>query len=67
VYPKLRRRSLLNAVIYRGIALRLRFDLKDGMEAVARGRLAVYVPRGGIGCHREATARHQLRSWPCDS
>jgi exodeoxyribonuclease VII large subunit len=36
----------LRTVIYRGIALRLKFDLKDGMEVIARGRLNVYVPRG---------------------
>src|SRR5689334_2036210 len=36
----------LRAVVYRGIALRLRFDLADGMEVIARGRLTVYVPRG---------------------
>ncbi len=38
--------SQLNTVIYRGVALRLRFDLQDGMEVIARGRLIVYVPRG---------------------
>ena len=27
-------------------ALRLRFDLQDGMEVIAKGRLIVYVPRG---------------------
>jgi exodeoxyribonuclease VII large subunit len=36
----------LRAVIWRGIGLRLRFDLKDGMEVIARGRLTVYAPRG---------------------
>src|SRR5262249_20049606 len=36
----------LRTVIYRGIALRLKFDLKDGVEVIARGRLNVYVPRG---------------------
>jgi exodeoxyribonuclease VII large subunit len=36
----------LRTVIYRGVALRLKFDLKDGMEVIARGRLNVYVPRG---------------------
>lgn len=47
VYLKLKdAESLLNSVMYRGIALRVRFDLRDGMEVVARGRLAVYVPRG---------------------
>src|SRR5262245_1503870 len=36
----------LRAVVYRGVALRLRFDLRDGMKVLARGRLTVYVPRG---------------------
>ena len=38
--------SQLRSVIYRGIALRLRFDLQDGMTVVARGRISVYQPRG---------------------
>src|SRR5207248_2519926 len=38
--------SRLNAVVYRGVALRLRFDLQDGMEVIARGRLVVYAPHG---------------------
>jgi exodeoxyribonuclease VII large subunit len=36
----------LRAVIYRGVALRLRFDLRDGMQVVVRGRISVYEPRG---------------------
>jgi exodeoxyribonuclease VII large subunit len=36
----------LRAVIYRGVALRIRFDLRDGMRIVVRGRLSVYEPRG---------------------
>jgi exodeoxyribonuclease VII large subunit len=36
----------LRAVIWRGVGLRLRFDLKDGMEVIARGRLTVYPARG---------------------
>lgn len=36
----------LKAVIYRGVALRMKFDLRDGMKVVARGRLTVYEPRG---------------------
>ncbi len=36
----------LRAVIYRGVALRMRFDLHDGMRVVVRGRLTVYLPRG---------------------
>ena len=47
VYLKLKdSESVLNAVIYRGIALRMKFDLRDGMEVIVRGRLAIYVPRG---------------------
>src|SRR4051812_33073309 len=36
----------LRTVVYRGVALRLRYDLRDGMQVVARGRLGVYEPRG---------------------
>jgi exodeoxyribonuclease VII large subunit len=36
----------LRAVIWRGVALRLRFDLRDGQEVIVRGRLTVYPPRG---------------------
>ena len=36
----------LRAVMWRSAALRLRFDVKEGMEVIARGRLTVYVPRG---------------------
>jgi exodeoxyribonuclease VII large subunit len=36
----------LRTVIYRGVSLRLRFDLRDGMDVIARGRLGVYMPRG---------------------
>ncbi|MBX9628500.1 MAG: exodeoxyribonuclease VII large subunit [Gemmataceae bacterium] len=39
-------RSQLRAVIYRGVGLRLRFDPKNGMEVLARGRLSVYDARG---------------------
>ncbi|WP_020468370.1 exodeoxyribonuclease VII large subunit [Zavarzinella formosa] len=39
-------KASLRGVIYRGVALRLRFDPKDGMEVQARGRLTVYEPRG---------------------
>src|SRR5205085_9566017 len=47
VYLKLKdAESQLNTVVYRGVALRLRFDLQDGMEVIAKGRLIVYVPRG---------------------
>src|ERR1700730_3952793 len=36
----------LKTVIYRGVALRMRFDLRDGMQIIVRGRLTVYTPRG---------------------
>jgi exodeoxyribonuclease VII large subunit len=36
----------LRSVLWRGVALRVRFDLHDGMEVIARGRLGVYQPRG---------------------
>ncbi len=38
--------AALKAVVYRGVALRMRFDLRDGMRVIVRGRLSVYVPRG---------------------
>jgi exodeoxyribonuclease VII large subunit len=38
--------SPIRAVLYRGIALRLRYDLRDGMHVIVRGRLTVYAPRG---------------------
>src|SRR3954465_14293740 len=34
------------AVVYRGIALRMRFDLRDGMRVIVRGRLSVSPPQG---------------------
>ena len=36
----------LRAVVYRGVALRLKYDLRDGLRVIARGRLSVYTPRG---------------------
>jgi exodeoxyribonuclease VII large subunit len=36
----------LKAVLYRGVGLRMKFDLVDGMRVVARGRLMIYEPRG---------------------
>lgn len=59
----------LPAVVYRGVALRLRHDLKDGMEVLARGRINVYEPQGkyqlsveeiqpkGVGAQEEALRR----------
>jgi exodeoxyribonuclease VII large subunit len=39
--------SKLPAVVWRSVALRLRFELRDGQEVIVRGRLSVYVPQGG--------------------
>src|SRR5438552_966935 len=36
----------LRSVIWRAIAMRLRFEPKEGMEVIVRGRLSVYPPRG---------------------
>ncbi len=36
----------IRAVIWRSQASRLRFDLSDGLEVLARGRISVYAPRG---------------------
>ncbi|MBA4188033.1 MAG: exodeoxyribonuclease VII large subunit [Planctomycetaceae bacterium] len=36
----------LKAAMFRGFNLRMRFDPKDGLEVIARGRLTVYDPRG---------------------
>ncbi len=36
----------LRAVIYRGVAFRLKFDPRDGLEVLVRGRMYVYQPRG---------------------
>ena len=38
--------SQIRAVIFRSVALRLRFGLEDGLHVVVRGRLSVYEPRG---------------------
>jgi exodeoxyribonuclease VII large subunit len=39
-------KATLRTVIYRSVAIRVRFEPRDGMEVVARGRLTVYEPRG---------------------
>src|SRR5580698_3683601 len=36
----------IKAAMFRGFNLRMRFDPRDGMEIIARGRLSVYDPRG---------------------
>jgi exodeoxyribonuclease VII large subunit len=39
-------RAQIRAVMWRGVAGRLRFDLTDGQEVLCFGNLAVYAPRG---------------------
>ncbi len=36
----------LKCVLYRGVALRVKFDLRDGLRVIVRGRLSVYEKRG---------------------
>jgi len=38
----------LRAAMFRGSNLRIRFDLKNGMEVIARGRISVYGPKGDL-------------------
>ena len=38
----------LRAVMYRAVGLRLRLELRDGQEVVAKVRPSVYVPRGDL-------------------
>ena len=40
------KRSQISAVMFRGYNSKLRFQIKDGLEVVVRGRLSVYEPRG---------------------
>ncbi len=39
-------RAQLRAVMWRGVAVRTRFDLHDGLEVICRGHLDVYAARG---------------------
>ncbi|MDB5313962.1 MAG: xseA [Gemmataceae bacterium] len=39
-------RAQLRAVLFRGVNLRMKFEPRDGLEVLARGRLTVYEPRG---------------------
>ncbi len=39
-------RAQIRAVLWRGAASRLDFDMQDGLEVVCRGRVDVYAPRG---------------------
>jgi exodeoxyribonuclease VII large subunit len=39
-------RAQLRAVMWRGVAVRTRFDLHDGLEVICRGHIDVYAARG---------------------
>src|SRR5215213_6077395 len=39
-------KAQLRAAMFRGFNLRMKFDLRDGMEVLARGRVGVYESRG---------------------
>jgi exodeoxyribonuclease VII large subunit len=39
-------RAQLRSVLFRGVNLRMKFEPRDGLEVLARGRLTVYEPRG---------------------
>ncbi len=39
-------RAVLRAIIWRGLARRLKFDLEEGQQVLARGEVDVYPPRG---------------------
>lgn len=38
----------LRAVLFRGVNLRMRFEPRNGMEVLARGRVTVFEPRGDL-------------------
>jgi exodeoxyribonuclease VII large subunit len=38
----------LRAVLFRGVNLRMKFEPRNGMEVLARGRLTVFEPRGDL-------------------
>jgi len=39
-------RAQLRAVMWRGAAVRVKFDMEDGLEVICRGHLDLYAPRG---------------------
>jgi exodeoxyribonuclease VII large subunit len=39
-------KAQLKAAMFRGLNLRMRFEPRDGLEVLARGRLTIYEPRG---------------------
>jgi exodeoxyribonuclease VII large subunit len=39
-------KACLQAVVYRGIGFRLRFEFREGMQVIARGRISMYEQKG---------------------
>ena len=39
-------RAQMRAVMWRGAAVRVKFDMQDGLEVICRGHLDLYAPRG---------------------
>ena len=46
--------AVLRCVMFRGFALRLKFDLREGQQVVARGGLSVYPQRGEYQLYAES-------------
>jgi exodeoxyribonuclease VII large subunit len=38
--------AVLAAVMFRGVASRLKYEIRDGLEVIARGRITLYEPQG---------------------
>ena len=38
--------AVLSSVLFRGVLIRLRFDVCDGMQVIVRGRIGIYPPHG---------------------
>src|SRR5262249_8374668 len=39
-------KACLQAVVYRGVGFRLRFEFREGMQVIARGRISMYEQKG---------------------
>ncbi len=50
--------------MFRGFNLRMKFDPKDGMEVLARGRLTVYEPRGELSTYRRGDFNRRASAQP---
>ena len=41
-------RAQMRAVMWRGAAVRVKFDMQDGLEVICRGHLDLYAPQGQL-------------------